>query len=261
VAKLKPIEHDERLTVVEHLDELRTRIVISLLALAAASAVCFWQNHRLLELLNRPLPDGQQPITLSPTEPFLTTITLSAYAGILLALPVLLYQLYAFVVPAFSPNERRATLPLLLLVPVLFIGGVLFAYLVVLEPAMDFLLNFNADEFDTELRAREYYGFASLMMIAMGLLFQVPVGVLTLTRLGVVTVEQLRKNRRYAILVLVIVAALLPTVDPVTLALETIPLIALYELSILLAAALGRPREEPAEGVDPDEGPAPAEGA
>ena len=254
MARLRPVKHDDRLSVVEHLDELRTRIIICLAAVAIAGGLCFWQDELILDIVNAPLPEGREPITLAPTEAFLTTITLSAYAGIVLALPVVLYQIYAFVLPAFSPAERRVAFPLLLLVPVLFIGGVLFAYFIVLEPALDFLLGFNADEFDTEVRARDYYSFAMLLMVAMGLLFQVPVGVLSLTRLGIVTVEQLRRNRRYAILVMAVLAALLPTIDPVTLLIEMVPLIVLYELSILLAAAFGRPSPEVAERIASAEG-------
>ena len=254
MAKFKPVSHDDRLSVVEHLDELRSRIMVSLAALVVAFAFCSWQNHAILRIVNHPLPNGQEPITLGPTEPFLTTITLSLYAALLLALPVILYQLYAFVLPAFSPREKRVALPLLLLVPVLFIAGVLFAYFVVLQPALDFLLGFNADEFNIQLRARDYYSFVSLLMVAMGLLFQVPVGILALTRLGIVTVRQLRKNRRYAVLVMAILAALLPTIDPVTMLIEMVPLLALYEVSILLAAAFGRPSPEPAERIASAEG-------
>lgn len=254
MAKLKPVSHDDRLSVVEHLDELRSRIVIALLALGVAFGVTAWRNETVLDLMNRPLPEGQVPITLSPTEPFLTTITLSLYAAILLALPVILYQVYAFVLPAFSPAERRVATPLLLLVPVLFIGGVVFCFYIVLPPAIDFLLAFNADEFNTQLRARDYYSFAMLTMISLGLLFQVPIGVLAATRLGIVTVAQLRRNRRYAILGMAVLAALLPTIDPITMLLEMVPLVILYELSILLAAAFGRQQAEAGDPIASAEG-------
>jgi sec-independent protein translocase protein TatC len=233
--RLKPIAHGDELSVVDHLDELRTRIIVSLAAFAVAFALTTWQSHLVLEIVNAPLPDGRRPITLGPAEPFVTTIKNSAYAAVLLALPVWLYQLYAFVLPAFSPKERRLALPLALMVPVLFLLGALFCYLVVLPPALDFLLGFNASEFDTQLRASDYYDFATLTMLAMGLGFQVPVGVIAITRLGIVSVERLRRSRRYAILAIAIIAALLPTLDPVTLVLEMVPLIALYELSIRLA--------------------------
>ena len=188
-----------------------------------------------------------KPLTFGVTEPFLTTFTNAAYAAIILALPVVLYQLYAFVLPAFSPTERRVAQPLLLMVPFLFIGGVVFCYFAVLPPAVDFLLHFNADQFSVHVRARDYYSFVTLMMLAMGLGFQVPVGILALVRLRIVSVETLRKNRRYALLVIAIVAALLPTIDPVSMLIEMVPLLVLYELSIVLARLFGRPPGEVAE--------------
>ena len=260
--RLKPVQYEDRLTLVDHLDELRSRIIFSLFAVGAAFVLCFWQNHLLLDIANDPLegvdrtllgPRGE-PITFGVTEQFTTTFTLAAYAAILISLPILLYQLYAFIVPAFSPTEKRVAVPLLMLVPVLFIGGVVFSYYVVLPPAIKFLLNFNADEFTTAVRARDYYSFVALALISMGLLFQIPVGILALTRLGVVTPRQLRKNRRYAIVVMAVLAALLPTIDPVTMLLEMLPLVLLYELSILLAAALGRPSPEVTDRVASAEG-------
>ncbi len=238
--RIKPIEHEERLTLVDHLDELRSRLILCAVAFGVAFAVTSWQNDLVLEIVNRPLPeDFGKPLTFGVTEPFTSTLTNAAYFGILLALPFLLYQIYAFILPAFSPNERRVATPMLLMVPVLFIAGVLFCYFVVLPPATDFLLDFNSDEFQTEVRARDYYSFVTLTMVAMGLGFQVPVAILAAVRLGMTSPQKLRKNRRYAILVIAIVAAFLPTIDPVTLLLEMIPLILLYELSILLAQWAG----------------------
>jgi sec-independent protein translocase protein TatC len=254
VRRLRPIAHDARLSVVEHLDELRTRLIVSLVAFGAAWALTAWQNHLVLEIVNRPLPDGIEPITLGPAEAFYTTVTNSAYAALLLSLPVILYQLYAFVLPAFSPAERKVATPLLMLVPVLFIAGVVFCYFVVLTPALDFLLNFNSDEFNTQVRARDYYSFVTLVMVAMGIGFQIPVALLAACRLGVTSADALRRNRRYAIVIIAVLAALLPTIDPVTLLLEMIPLILLYELSIWLASALGRPAPEVAEQVASAEG-------
>ncbi len=247
MARLRPISHQDELSLVEHLDELRSRVLVAGAALVPALALCGWQNGRIIEILNRPLPPGQEPITLSPTEPFLTTATLVVYAALLLALPVILYQAYAFVLPAFSPAERRVALPLMLAAPILFVAGVLFAYFVVLPPAITVLLGFNADDFNTQLRAREYYTFVSLTLISLGILFQVPIGVLAATRLGVVTADQLRRGRRYAVLAIAVLAALLPTIDPVTMILEMLPLILLYEASILVARAFGGPPQETAE--------------
>jgi sec-independent protein translocase protein TatC len=253
VPRIKPIEHEDRLSIVEHLDELRTRLIVCALVFAVALGVCFWQNHLLLDLANDPLPNKvDEPITLGPAEAFTTTMTVSAYFAILLSLPVILYQLYAFVLPAFTPREKKVAVPMLMLVPFLFIAGVLFCYFVVLPGALGFLLDFNADEFQNEIRARDYYSFVAMTEIAMGILFQVPVAVLALVKLGITTPEQLRKNRRYAILVIAVVAALLPTIDPVTMLLEMVPLVVLFELSILLASAFGRPSEDAeAEVGDP----------
>jgi sec-independent protein translocase protein TatC len=252
--RLRPIGHDDRLSIVEHLDELRTRIIICILAFGAAWALTAWQNHLVLRIVNNPLPRGLEPITLGPAEAFYTTLTNAAYAALIIALPVILYQLYAFLLPAFSPSERRVALPLLLLVPVLFIAGVVFCYFVVLTPAMKFLLNFNADEFNTQVRARDYYSFVTMLMLAMGIGFQVPVGVLAACKLGITSPEKLRKGRRYAIVVIAVLASLLPTLDPITLILEMIPLILLYELSIWLATFLGRPAPEVSERIASAEG-------
>jgi sec-independent protein translocase protein TatC len=252
--RIRPIGHDDRLSIVEHLDELRTRIVICAIAFGVAWGITAWQNDLVLDIVNRPLPRGIEPITLGPAEAFYTTITNAAYFALILALPVILYQVYAFLLPAFSPTERRVALPLLLLVPVLFIAGVVFCYFVVLTPALHFLLNFNADNFNTQVRARDYYSFITMLMLAMGIGFQIPVGVLAACKLGLTSPEKLRKNRRYAIVVIAVVASLLPTLDPLTLILEMIPLILLYELSIWLASALGRPAPEVAERIASAEG-------
>jgi Sec-independent protein secretion pathway component TatC len=219
VRRIRPIKYEDRLSVVDHLDELRSRLIVCALAFVVAWAFTAWQNDLVLEIVNAPLPDGPrgeqiEPITLGPAEAFYTTLTNAAYAALLIALPVILYQLYAFILPAFSPTERRVATPLLLLIPLLFVGGVVFCY------------------------------------FAMGIGFQIPVGVLAACKLGVTSAEKLRRSRRYAIVAIVVLASLLPTLDPLTLILESIPLYALYELSILMAAAWGNPvsevREEPA---------------
>lgn len=239
--RIRPISHEDRLSVVDHLDELRSRLIISVLAFCVAWAFTAWQNHLVLEIMNAPLPEGKEPITLGPTEAFTTTLMNAAYFALIIAAPVILYELYAFILPAFSPAERRVATPLLVLVPILFIAGVVFCYFVVLTPALDFLLNFNSDEFNTQVRAKDYYSFVSLIMLAMGLGFQIPVGVLAACKLGVTSAEKLRRSRRYAIVAIVVLASLLPTLDPVTLILESVPFYALYELSILLASRWGRP--------------------
>jgi sec-independent protein translocase protein TatC len=240
--RVKAVSHDDRLTLVEHLDELRNRLIVCIAVFVVALALCFWQNNLLLEIANGPLPDDHdQLLTLGVTEPFTTTLTVSVYGALVLSLPILLYQLYAYVLPAFSRAERRVVLPVLLLFPVLFLAGIAFAYFVVMPAAVNFLLNFNDSQFNTQLRAREYYSFFSMTELACGLIFQMPLAIIAVTRLGIVRVEQLSENRRYAYLVIAILAAALPGVDPVTMLIEMVPLLVLYELSILLARAFGRP--------------------
>ncbi len=241
--RVRPVSHEDRLSLVEHLDELRHRLIVSAAAFGVALALCFWQNHLLLEIASGPLPSGhKQLITFGVTEPFTTTLVVAAYGAIILALPVVLYQAYAYVLPAFSDTERRIALPIMLLAPVLFLAGVAFAYFVVMPAAVKFLLNFNNSQFNVQVRARDYYSFFSTTMLAGGIVFQLPLAILAVTRLGIVSIDQLRSNRRYAYLVIAIVAAALPGVDPISMLIEMVPLLALYELSILLARAFGRPK-------------------
>jgi sec-independent protein translocase protein TatC len=244
--RVKALSHEDEVSLVEHLDEMRARIVVSLAVFGVALALCFWQNHLLLELASAPLPSNHHKlITFGISEPFTTTVTVSAYGAIILSLPIILYQLYAYLLPAFADRERRAILPLLLLIPALFIAGIVFGYFVVLPAATKFLLNFNDSQFNVQVRAKEYYGFFAQTLLACGIVFQIPVGILAAVRLGIVKVRQLTENRRYAYLGCAIIAAALPGVDPVSMLLETAPLIALYELSIVLARLFGQPKEKP----------------
>jgi sec-independent protein translocase protein TatC len=307
---LRPIGHEDRLSLVEHLDELRTRIIICVAVFVAAFALCFWQDRVVLDIINRPLeltafskgsedpfeqtaafqqaqkrfylqfeiltrelsrsddlsPElrsraaavsqsaaaaaeatpragPRRPVTLGVGEPFTATVRVAAYAALLLSLPVLLYQAYAFVLPAFSPREREVAMPLMALVPFLFIAGVLFAYYLILPAAINFLQNFNDESFDILLQARDYYKFSLMLLMVMGVLFQIPIGILAVTRVGIVTPRQLRRHRRYAILVIAVLAMLLPGQDPFTMVMMMAPLIVLYEGSILLASLLDRRAE------------------
>jgi sec-independent protein translocase protein TatC len=243
MARMRAVSHEDRLTLVEHLDELRTRIVVCLVVLGASLALCFWQNHLLLEIASKPLPDGHEKLlTLGVTEAFTTTLTVATYGALIISMPILLYQAYAYLLPAFSNQERRVILPILLFVPVLFLVGVAFAYFVVMPPAVKFLLGFNDTQFNVQVRARDYYSFFSTTLLAGGIVFQLPLAILAVTRLGIVKVEQLTQNRRYAYLVIAIAAAALPGVDPISMLIEMVPLLLLFELSILIARAFGTPK-------------------
>ena len=239
--RVRPVAHEDQLTLVEHLDELRARLIVCIIVFGVALALCFWQNHLLLEIAGGPLPDNHKRlITFGVTEPFTTTLTVSAYAAIILSLPIWLWQLYAYVLPAFSPGEKRVVLPILLLFPLLFCAGIAFSYFVVMPAAVNFLLNFNDTQFNIQVRARDYYSFFSMTELAGALVFQLPLAILAVTRLGIMTPEQFSKNRRYAYLIIAIVAAALPGVDPVSMIIEMVPLLVLFELSILLAKVFDR---------------------
>jgi sec-independent protein translocase protein TatC len=241
---VKRVGRDDRLTVVEHLDELRNRIIISIVALVVAFAVAYGFHSQLLDALIWPLPQRYQDeglITLSPTEPFVTVLKVCFYAALLAALPIWLYQLYAFVVPAVQDQPRRRMLTIVGGASALFIAGVAFGYFVVLPVALKFLLGFGGDTFLTQVRAGEYFGFASTLLLASGLLFEVPVAMLALARIGVTSADFYLRHWRVAIVVIAILAAALPGGDPFSMTLLMIPQIALYALGIFLARRFGRP--------------------
>jgi sec-independent protein translocase protein TatC len=300
--KLRPIGHEDRLSVVDHLDELRGRLILCGIVLAVAFGLCYWQNNLLLRALNSPLPAATKtaanhiggltndtvneardlrgmgaalsavsksttstlsvqdqallalaghyaneaakalpqktpknvPITIGVGEPFTTTLTVCFYFALLLTLPVILYQAYAFVIPALSPDERKVALPVMLAAPVLFVIGVVFTFLVVLPPAVRFLQGFNSDQFNALVQAKPLYSFEVLTMGAIGLAFQMPLGLLGLRQLGVINGSTLTRHWRYATVIIAVIAAAMPGADPVTTALETAPLVILFLASIVI---------------------------
>jgi sec-independent protein translocase protein TatC len=305
--RLRPIGHDDRLSVVDHLDELRSRLIVSALVLVVAFGVCFWQNHALLKVLDRALPHSStvasqsslahlpeqsvqertgavtiergasalaaassnpavraaaseisrgahqlahalpksvpsqvKPITIGLGEPFTTTLTIVMYFALLFSLPVLIYQGYAFVIPALNPNERRIAIPVMAAAPALFIIGVAFAYEIVLPPAVRFLQGYNSSSFDVLVQAKAYYSFEILTMLGIGLAFQLPLGLLALDRIGTINGRTLIRQWRYATVIIAVIAAAMPGADPVTTALEMLPLILLYLASVALLTVADR---------------------
>ena len=227
--------HGEEATLVEHLGELRSRLLISLLTLVPAFLVAFAFQERMVEWLSRPLPDDKELITLGVVEPFTTAVKVSLAAAVAVTLPILLYQLWAFLAPAIEESIQRTVAVFATFATVLFAGGVAFSYFVVMPRALAFLTNFNDDVFQVQIRASYYFSFVTLTLLATGLAFQMPIFILALVRIRVLTAERLRRNRRMGILAMLVFAILLPTVDPVSLALEVVPLFLLFELSIWLA--------------------------
>ena len=316
---LRPIGHEDRLSIVDHLDELRSRVIVCLAALIVAFGVCFWQNHALIHLLNRALPQvstvaGQhglgaaqnqsakeraglqdiergastlasspglsandrgaaaliaqgaaqavralpenlqtqeKPITIGVGEPFLTTVAVAAYFALLFSLPLLIYEAYGYIIPALNPHERRTARPVMLIAPLLFLAGIAFSYLVVLPPAIHFLQGYNHEQFDILVQAKTYYTFEIVTMLAIGVAFQLPLGLLALRRLGVIDGHTLTRQWRYTVVVIAVIAAAMPGADPVTTGLETLPLVILFLVSMVLLriadrrAARGQPRSRP----------------
>lgn len=234
------LRHGEEATLVEHLGELRTRILISFAALAVGFVPAYIFHERLIERLKRPLPDGERLVTLGVTEPFFTSIKVSFFAALAVALPVLLWQLWSFLAPAVEEHTQRIVSAFVALGTALFVGGAAFAYLIVLPKAIPFLVEFDEALYDTQVRASYYFSFVTLVMFGMGIMFELPIFVLALVRLGVLTSGRLRQNRRIGYLLVVVFAVLLPTVDPVSLAFELVPLLLLYELSIWLSVLMER---------------------
>ena len=233
--------HEEVAGLVDHLGELRTRIAISAAALVLATIVAWIFHGEIIGWLNAPLPRGtSQPVTFGVTEPFMTSLKVSLYAGFGLALPVILWQFWSFIAPAVDPAAQRAIAVLVAFAAVLLVLGVAFGYSVALPAAIHFLTGFDDELYNIELRASSYYSFALLTLLSVGLVFQLPIFVLGLVRLGVTSAAKLRRNRRLGYVIVTVVAVALPGVDPVTTLIELIPLLLLFEGSIWLATLLER---------------------
>jgi sec-independent protein translocase protein TatC len=233
------LRHGEEATLVEHLGELRTRLIISLAALAVGFGIAYAFHGRILDWLNRPLPPNlDKPVTFSPIEPFATSIMVSLWAGLLLALPIVLWQLWAFLAPAFEERRQRSVLVPVAFATILGVGGVLFGYFVILDPAIHFLTNYDSSHYNIQIRARDYYRFVSFVLLGVAVAFEVPVFVLALVRLRILSAAQLRHTWRLGVFVMTVIGVILPGVDPVSTLLSVIPLVVLYVLAIGLATFL-----------------------
>jgi sec-independent protein translocase protein TatC len=234
------LAHGEEATLVEHLGELRTRLLIALGSVGVAFIVAFAFQERILRWLSEPLPDDKQLVTLGVTEPFFTAVKVSLYAGIAIALPIVLYQLWSFLAPAFEVHTQRVVSVFVLIGTGLFALGAAFGYFVLLPRGLGFLTSYNTEFYDIQIRASYYYSFVTMVVLGMGLVFELPMFILALVRLRILSAEKLRRNRRIGIFLVVLAAVLLPTVDPISLAFETVPLLILFELSIWLAVVMER---------------------
>jgi sec-independent protein translocase protein TatC len=229
---------EEEATLVEHLSELRHRLLLGLAAFVPAFLLAFAFHSHLIKWLEAPLPPDRDLVTLGVTEPFTTAVKVSLLAAIAIAGPILIWQVWAFLAPATSSATQRVLSVFVVVATALFATGVVFAYYVVLPAALKFLTNFDDDLYSIQIRASYYLSFTSLMLLASGLAFEMPIFILALVRIGVLSSAKLRKNRRIGIVLMVAFAILLPTVDPVSLLFETIPLLILFESSIWLSVLM-----------------------
>ena len=233
------LRHGEEATLVEHLGELRARLIVSLLAIAVAFAFTYGFHGQLLEWLNRPLPARfKKPVTFGVIEPFTTSLMVSLYAAVLIALPVIFWQVWAFLAPAFGKRHERSMAVLVGFATALALIGIAFGYWVVLPRAIQFLTHYDSSHYTILIRARDYYTFTSIVLLAVAIAFEIPVFVLGLVRLRILSAAQLRRTWRVGVFAMVVIGVALPGVDPVTTILECVPLVALYVLSIGLASFL-----------------------
>jgi sec-independent protein translocase protein TatC len=238
------LQHGEEATLVEHLEELRQRIFVCLGALVVGFVATYAIHVHLLHWLNKPLPAHVgKPITLGVAEPFLTVMKLSLMGAIVVTLPILLWQLWAFLAPAVDEHQERRVRLFVLFAAVLLAGGIVFGYFVALPAAVHYLTNYDRAEFNIQIRAKDYYAFTTMVLLAMGIVFEMPIVILALTRLGIITTKQLRQNRRIGYFAVACIGVALPGVDPITTVIEILPLWALYEGSIWLSVILDRRQE------------------
>lgn len=229
--------HGDQVPLTDHLTELRSRVIVCLSALTITFGLAYGFRKDVIDFLYRPIPDDLRDniITLSVAEPFMTSLTVSLWAGIAVALPIVLWQLWAFIAPAFDERDQKVVSRLVFVGSGLFIGGMAFAYFVVLPAAIPFLLGFDSDVYDIQIRARDFLSFSWVTMLAVGIVFELPMVLLGMVRLGILTADKLRRNRRIGIVAAVTIAVVLPGVDPVTTIIEALPLVVLFEATIWLS--------------------------
>ena len=244
--------YGEEATLVEHLEELRWRIFIMLGAVVVCSIVAFIFHNHVLDWLNRPLPaDRRQVTTLGVTEPFTVSITVSVYAGFVLSVPIILWQIWAFFLPAFDPSVEQRLVGLVAFATGLAGAGLAFGYWILLPRAIHFLTHYDDKHFHNLIQAKPYYSFVVTVLLGIVVVFELPLVVLGLVYLGVLSSRTLRKHRRIGYFISAVVGLALPGPDPVTTALEVLPMWVLFEGSIWLAVLVERRR--PATNKTPGE--------
>jgi sec-independent protein translocase protein TatC len=229
------LAHGESVTLVEHLTELRNRLLIALGCVGVAFVFTYWQRHWIIDRLRDPLPDEFELTTLSPGEPFVTSFTVAFYAALALSLPILIWQIWAFLAPALEETSQAVVTRLVAAATILLLAGMSFGYFVALPNILDFLVNFDSELYNTQIRARDYFGFTALLLLGFGVMFELPIFILGLVRLGILSSAKLRRNRRIGYGLCLIGVVFLPGVDFVSMGLQSAPIVVLFEASIWLS--------------------------
>ena len=243
---------EEELPVTEHIEELRQRLIKSAIAIVVGFLIAWPFKKQILLFLERPLPPNLQGklIFLSPPEAFFTALKVSFFAGIFIALPFVLYQVWKFIEPGLYEHEKRFLLPFMFFSVFFFFLGAAFAYFVILPFGLRFLLGFMGDLLTPQITIGSYISFVIQMILAFGFVFLLPVVVWLLSKLGVINYRMLEKNRKFAILVIFIVAAVLTPPDAFSQVMMALPLLVLYELSIRVSKIAGKEHDEREEATD-----------
>lgn len=235
------LEHGEEVELVGHLEEFRSRLFVAGGAILVTTVLAFIEHGRVIGLLVAKLPpDHRHLLTLGVTEPFTTSLKVSIALGFALALPIVLWQLWSFVAPAMTPKTQRAIAGFTVFAAALLVGGAVFGYRVALPAALHFLTNYDNSIYNVQIRAADFISFALLVLAACAAVFELPIVVLGLVRVGALTSKKLRHNRRIGYMIVAVIGVALPGVDPVTTVVETIPLAILFEASIWLSVFFER---------------------
>ena len=238
------MNQDEKIPFTGHLEELRKRLIVCFVAIGVGFCIAYGFKAKLFELLSQPLITvmgaGDQLVFTGLPEAFFTYLKVAFLVGFILAVPVILYQFWMFVAPGLYEKEKRLMIPIVFLSSFFFVGGALFGYFIVFPYGFKFFLGFASEIIRPLPSMREYLSFASKLLIAFGLVFELPLVITFLAKLGIVSVDFLKKNRKYALLLFFIAAALITPPDVVTQIMMALPLMVLYEISILGAKIFGR---------------------
>jgi sec-independent protein translocase protein TatC len=242
---------DTKQPFMSHLEELRQRFIKSFIAVGIAFSVAYYFVEDLFSLLIAPLtkvmPEGSSLIFTNLTEMFFTYLKTAFIAGILIACPVVFYQAWKFIAPGLYQNEKKYVVPFVIASTILFIGGALFGYFIVFPLGFKFFLGYSNENIKAMPSVKQYFSLALKLLLAFGLVFELPVVIFFLSKIGVVTVDLLKKNRKYAILLAFIIGAILTPPDVVSQCLMAVPLIILYEIGIIIARFTGPAKKEEKE--------------